>query len=479
VKIAVVGAGIGGLTAAGMLAREGHDVEVFEASTHTGGKAHTVTVDGLHFDAGPTLLTFPHVVREVFARLSASDLLPPITALQAQCDYRFAAGERFVASSSVEAMAEQARVFGKKEPAGVISFYREAEALWRYAGEPYLEAPYESMDAFFGRVLKRGARAVAKGMVMGTLQGLAEKHFASRQMRQYVGRFATYVGARAEDVSAAFAQIPHIERAFGTHHVNGGIGALAKALTAAVERLGVRIHLQAAARFTRDGRGFVVSANGERTAFDRVVVNADPMHSLGRDDEPLALSGFVLFLRSSVKVSLHHHSILFSADYPREMAQLVGGNYADDPTIYVCQPSASDDSMGPRGLYAMVNAPVLADDRAHLEGTWDSQQEKVTTRIGDVFPELRGALSVLGRRTPLDWEALGAPRGSIYGYLPTGALGAFKRPALRGHKGVYFVGGGTHPGGGVPMVMLSGVFCSTLLQRDAGLHTPDSVPIHG
>ncbi|MCE9672190.1 phytoene desaturase family protein [Myxococcus stipitatus] len=473
-RVAVIGGGVGGLTAAGLLAKEGHSVTLFEGGDSVGGKARAVTVDGVTLDTGPTLLTLPDLVRGTFERLGALDLLPPLTELEPQCAYRFADGCALTAYKDLERTAASASEEVKpSEGRGVRGFYAEAAAIWYAAGEPYLEAPFEGMAGFMARVARRGVGAVLAGMKLSSLHALAAKHFRTDHLRQFVGRFATYAGASPYEASAAFALIPHIERAYGVHHARGGVGALVEALGVAVRRLGVTVRLRTHARFTREGSAYRVGPTGDAELFDGVVVNADPLASLRREDEPLALSGFVLLLEVEGRPSLPHHTVLFGGDYRREFDELFGGRLATDPTVYFCNPSASDATMAPpgrMGLFVMVNAPPLPRAEAHAEAAargWELHAERVKTQMFEKlhrhFPELRGRVRVLGQRSPVDLAAQGAPGGSIYGFLPHGKLGPFRRPRIRGNTpGLFFTGGGTHPGGGVPLVMLSGRFAAEL-----------------
>ncbi len=467
-RVAVVGGGLGGLCAAGLLARQGCDVTLFERSDALGGKARALDFGGLRLDAGPTLLTLPDVVRETFRSLDAEDLLPPFLELTHQCHYRWPDGTALDAHRSLEATAASAARIATGEGDAVHRFYAEAQAIYRAAGEPYLEAAYEGVPAFMRRVARRGLSALALGVRLGTLHQLACRHFQTPHLRQFVGRFATYAGASPYAASSAFALIPHLEQAYGVHHVVGGIGALVQALTAAVQRLGVRLELGARARWSREGQVFAVGAEEPCDTYDALVVNADPLEDA--KEQPLALSGQVLFLEASQRLTLPHHTVLFGGDYQNEFAELFSGRAPSDPTVYVCHPAASDPSMAPAGksgLFVMVNAPALpptgAPGRAALEEGLADLSERALRRLFLAFPSLRGQVHLLGERTPMDLERLGAPGGSIYGFLPHGRFGPFRRPRIRGEApGLFFAGGGTHPGGGVPLVLLSGRFAAQL-----------------
>ena len=469
-KVAVVGGGLGGLTAAGELARQGVEVTLFEATAQLGGKAGFLEHAGTRLDIGPTLVAMPDTVRAAFERLGASDLLPQFREVALQCAYRFSDGARFSVSRSSEETFASARTFGASEEAGLRSFYGEASTIALAAGEPYLEAGFEGLGTFALRVARRGWKALWAGAQMGTLAGLAARHVKSPQLQQFIGRFATYAGASPYQASAAFALIPHLEQAHGIFHPVGGAGALVQAAATAVQRLGVRAVLNARAHWRREGRGWVVGPEGGGEVFDAVVVNADPLAHIGRGDEPVALSGYVALFESQVPLALPHHSVGFSADYRAEFNSLFRGQVPDDLTVYLCHPSVTDSTMsepGKSGLYVMVNAPALAHAGAS-DDALPQLREGARRALKKHFPEVdRTGLRLIAERTPGDLELLGAPRGSIYGFLPHGLMGPFRRPRIRAKESnFYFAGGGTHPGGGLPMVMLSGRFAAQCALED-------------
>jgi phytoene desaturase len=469
-RVAVIGGGIGGLCAAGELARSGVDVTLYEAGSTVGGKAQAFTHRGYTFDTGPTLLTMPETVRAQFQRLGAESLLPRFLRLELQSQYRYPDGRDFSCWEELERAAASAASLHPDDGAGLRAFTQEAAAIYHAAGEPYLEAPYEGLTGFMARVVRQGPAAVLAGLRLSTLDQLARKHFRGEHLRQFVARFATYTGGSPYECSAAFAMIPHLERHFGVSHVEGGMGALVVALEQAVRRAGVRLHLGARAEWERRGSRLLAGPHGDLAEVDAVIVNRDPLEALGRAREPLALSGYVFFVTVARRLALPHHLILFSKDYSREFQQLFAGELPDEPTTYVCHPVATDERMAPpgcSGLYVMVNAPAYVD-RARAELLWRTEavrlRDQALRTLMTQFPELRDApMEIVGERTPLDLATTGAPGGSIYGFLPHGRFGPFRRPPVRDvTPGVFYAGGGTHPGGGVPLVMLSGHFAARL-----------------
>jgi len=465
-RVAVVGGGIGGLVAAGLLARGGRHVVLYEQELRLGGKAQQLRTGATVFDTGPTLLTLPGLVRETFAALGAEDVLPRFVPLSPQCEYRWEDGSGFVVHPELAATRASVEQMAPGEARGVDGFYAAAAAIHRAAGEPYLEAPFEGMAGFLARVVRRGPSAVLQGLQMSTLHGLAARHFSDRRLRQFVGRFATYTGASPYQASAAFALIPHLERVQGVHHVEGGVGALVTALETAVRRLGVEIRLGTPGAWQQRGESWRAGPPGDEAPVDAVVVNADPLGASGISGGPLAMSGYVLLLEAPVRSRLLHHTVAFSRDDRREFEEIFSGRVPTDPTVYVCHPAASDPGMaapGTSGLFVMANVPPMGE--AFLRHG-EALRARCVAVVEALDPSLRGRLRLLGERTPVDFQRQGAPGGSIYGFLPHGRFGPFRRPRSRAAPGLVYAGGGTHPGGGVPMVMLSGRFAAMQVAAD-------------
>jgi phytoene desaturase len=315
--------------------------------------------------------------------------------------------------------------------------------------------------------------------------------FKSPYLRQLFNRYATYNGSSPYRAPATFNVIPYVELSQGGWYVHGGMYEIARALERTAQRLGVIIRTNAPVRQIRTSGTRAVGVtldSDEQLDGTAIVVNADPGYTYRQllPDRPaiakrlskleLSCSGFVLLLGiNRIYPELRQHTIFFSNDYPYEFQQIFEqGSTALDPTIYVNVTSPIDPSHAPPGhmnLFVLVNAP------AHTGNiNWSHE----ATVYGDLVIEKleRMGLAGLGKSieyrhtiTPADLaERYNAPGGAIYGLSSNSPWSAFLRPPLRSRDtpGLYFVGGGTHPGGGIPLVLLSGRAVAERVLADRG-----------
>ncbi len=485
-RVVVVGAGFGGLSAAAHLHAAGYAVTVVEKAPWVGGKAARLEQGGYTFDTGPTLLTMPDVVDEAF-RAAGSSLAANVslTRLEPVARYLFAnGGELVVSGDHAKTKAQIARI-STRDAAAWDGFIAECKEIWEIAGEPYLEAPFDGALGYTQRALRRGPRALRMGLALGTLDDLARRWFESAEMRMFVGRFATYAGGDPARSTGAFGMIPYLEIERGAFYPAGGMHRLAQALADVLERAGVRFVLGQGVRevlLDERGRAIGVATERERHLADVVVVNADPLTAAERlfprsrgaaafanglaKREP-SLSGFVLGLGIEGPVpDVAHHTVLFPRDYADEFDAIFHrGEIGSDPTIYVSAPPGDR-----RALFCMVNAPAL-DER--FDGVGEATVRRVRDHIvAELDRRFQPGISARIRAevvlTASDIARTGSARGAIYGAAPHGATSTFERPKHRADfaPGVYFVGGATHPGGGVPMVIRGGRFVADTIVSD-------------
>jgi phytoene desaturase len=312
-------------------------------------------------------------------------------------------------------------------------------------------------------------------------------------LRAVIQRYATYAGGAPGRTPAVYGTILHLESEAGCWYPRGGIEAIVSGMGKLLSRLGVKVVLNASVERVASGdrRVWEVVLDNCRHAFDVVVANADPVtvarKLLTADDlrrsglgsytrRELAMSGAVLLLGiEGAPDGLAHHNVIFPSNYAAEFEDIFRLRRPPrDPTVYVCIPSLSDASRAPPGchqLFCMTNAPALPPDE--LE---DREREAIIDRIKTVVsrfvPGLTQRVRVERFIGPAELAArYDAPGGSIYGLSPHGRLAPLHRPAqrVRGLPGLYLVGGGTHPGGGIPLVLRSGRFAAELAERDRGL----------
>jgi len=486
-KVIVIGAGMGGLAAAARLARAGLSVEIYEASSHTGGKCRTEWIGDYAFDTGPSLLTLPAVYRDLFKKTGKRlELVKEISPVDPAFAYHFADGTSLdFANLSLPKICEEIdRVLGKKAGDQWHALMQRAEAMWDASRGPFIESELAPLRSLLRRKgFLRDLRLIAP---FTSLDAISHKYLESPYLAKIVQRYATYTGSDPRKAPAVLLTIAFVEAAFGAWHVSGGIGTLGEALTQRCEELGVRIHLNSPVEkiiTDKNGATGVVVA-GKAISADYIISNADSELTFNRllpSSEKRAkserkklkraeksLSGFSLLLGlDNTKIVgappvMQHHNVYFPEDYDREFDQVFNLNQpVDDPTIYICAPQ---DPLMVKGenkeaWFVLVNAP-----RHNPKNGWDWSKNpeeyaaKIIKKLDALGLKVSERLDVMEFRSPRDLEgSTGAPGGSIYGTSSNGTRAAFLRAKNRSDiANLYSVGGSAHPGGGLPLVGISG-----------------------
>jgi phytoene desaturase len=463
VRVAVVGAGVGGLACAIRLAHAGHRVSVLEAAAAPGGKCSRVEHDGFAWDAGPSLLTMPWVFERLFADTGAP-LAAELELLRVEpvTRYAFADGTGFDLSADLPRALEALEAWSPGAGADWVRFLGTCAGMWR-ASLPFLSGP----PPWPLRRPGRGEpvpdpRDLLRVKPWWTLRALARAHARDPRLRMVIERFATYAGADPRRAPAALAVAGYVEHAFGAWHPRGGLHELVKAMVRRLEALGGELELGASVESVETAGArvrAVVTGTGARPV-DAVVANLDaarlpallgraPRRQVERSVSGLAL---MLGLRGR-EPDRAHHAITFPAHYDAEFDDVfVHRRPVRDPTVYVSAPVATDSGEAPAdhdSWFVLVNAPAVG-----AAADWDAAEEELIDRLG-----VRDRIVARASRTPADLEReTGAVGGAIYGAAPHGRLGTLRRPpnAVRGVRGLWLVGGTTHPGGGLPLVALGG-----------------------
>ncbi len=489
-KIAVIGAGLGGLAVSCLLATDGHSIDVFEKNAQPGGKMNEVSVDGFRFDTGPSLLTMPFVLEQLFDSCyhKLSDYLELIP-MEPLCRYFYPSGTIFDAYSDLPKTLKQIETFAPEDRQAYIDFLYYSETLYRRTAPAFLFNPLQSWSELFGLNMLD----LFKIDALKTVGERIDKNIKSPELQQFFKRFTTYNGSSPFKAPATLNVIPHVELNLGGYYVKGGIYQIAKALYKLAQTLGVRFHFHTEVENITLNEGSVdgvqLKGNGEVKPYDIIISNSDASDTYLnllpdgvvpdrkrkkiKNMEP-SCSGFVILLGIKKKFDqIRHHNIFFSSDYEREFRQIFDEHrMPDDPTIYIANTSYNDPDHAPArssNFFILVNAP-------YNNGRIDWEKEKA--RIADLILSrleskglegLKKAINVQEIITPEDFEQwFHSNKGSIYGTSSNSRLAAFARPKNKSPyvKGLYLVGGSTHPGGGIPLVTLSAMHTYSLIRKD-------------
>jgi phytoene desaturase len=497
-SVGVVGAGPGGLAAAMLLAASGAQVEVYEAMETVGGRTSRISLGEYHFDCGPTFFLMPYVLEEIFASTGRK--------LSDYCDlqrldpmYRLVIGRQGqsdIVLDCTQDVAEMSKRLGEIDARDGAAFARFISDNRKKLSvfEPVLRKPWRSFTDFLDMDLVRAGPMLAPTKSVHDWLG---GYFKSPYSKLAMSFQSKYLGMSPFSCPSLFSILPFIEYEYGVWHPRGGCNALMTAMAEVCAEIGVKIHTGTPVqRLTFDGpRARAIVANNREHRHDHVVMNADaswaiqnliPAH-LRRtwSDSKLtkmdySCSTYMLYLGIKGEVELPHHTICIAKNYEqniREIAETL--KLSEDPSVYVCNPSAIDPTLAPAGdssLYILVPTPnnrsgidwLDASAAGAASVTRERALDKVSKLIGE---DIRPRIVVEKQTTPADWQGHNITFGATFN-LAHGLMQMLCfRPQheLPDVKNVWLVGGGTHPGSGLPVIFLSSQITSRLLAKRMGL----------
>lgn len=491
-RAAVIGSGFGGLAAAIRLATAGVHVTVYEARDLPGGRAYVYRDQGFTFDAGPTVITAPHCIDELFAeagrrRSDYVDFLP-VTPF-----YRlaWADGARFDYDGDPAHMRAQIAARNPDDVAGYERFTAYARKVFDAGYTKLASTPFLRFTDML-RVAPQLAMLRADRSVYKTVA----KYVSDEHVREALSFHSLLVGGNPFETSSIYTLIHHLERAWGVWFPRGGTGALVQAMCALLRELGGELRTSCPVdRITLDGTTHVVSSPAGEDRFDFVVSNADLHHTYAKlyGETPAAqkmtrklermdwsMSLYVLYFGTDRTYAgdLAHHTVVFGPRYEGLLEDIFhgrNGTLPDDFSLYLHAPHVTDPSLAPPGcgsFYVLAPVPHLGNAPVDWDTVGPAYGDRILAALERQLPDLRRHVVVRRELTPVGFQReLAAYQGSAFSVAPRLTQSAYFRPHNKDRRipGLYLVGAGTHPGAGVPGVINGAKATFRCIARDYGL----------
>jgi 1-hydroxycarotenoid 3,4-desaturase len=483
----VIGAGMGGLASALLLAHQGVEVTVLEMGQHPGGKAGVVHLGGVTCDTGPSVLTMVDVLEGLFQQVGESlEQRLTLRRLAPAFRYLYPDGTALDIHHELDATLESVRAtLGREHAQALEGFLRYAGRIWEASAPPFVYADAPSPS----RLVRMDLKTLASMRHIDALSKMWSaicSRVPGQHLRWLLARYATYNGSDVRRCPATLNCISHVELARGGWGVQGGMHQIACALRDAAAQRGARFLYGERVRQVRLEGGGVreVITDNQSLRADLVVCNADARH-LHREllEDPRAeeehepsMSGWTGIFRASRAAASNQasHTVLFPQNYLEEFADIFDRGHAPrDPTLYACNQRMAHGVEGWQGadpLFVMFNAPAMREGAPGRDQALEASRGAVAARLQGAGLLEEGDELLWERRPEGLAQRFPGSRGSIYGSSSNSMFAAFRRPANRSPlaRGLYLASGSAHPGGGVPLCLLSGRGAARAALEDLG-----------
>ncbi len=488
-KAVVIGGGLGGISAAISLRYFGYDVELHEKNGHLGGKLNLLKKEGFSFDLGPSILTFPHIFERLFD-MTGKNMADALKIVEPDVHWRcfFEDGERIDLLRNVDDMEQANPSLTTHDVRQLNEFLDYSRRLYQHVEEGYFDRGVDNVvDAF----KTYGIRKSLTGFdLFSTMHRGVRRHISHEHLAHVMDFFVKYVGSSPYDAPAVLNMIPYGQFQFGLWYIHGGMYELARALQQAAVDMGINIRLNSeiSELLRQDNRiAGAMTTSGERIEGDVFVSNMEVIPAYrdllgettgflrGYEKFAPACSGLVLHLGVREKYEqLAHHNFFFSNDPEKHFDDVFRRHrLPEDPTIYLVAPSRTDPSVAPQGcdnLKILPHIPFLQDPPFSADD-YGKLRQRVLAKLERMGLEnLTDHIMVEDMWTPEDIRRnYYSHRGAIYGVVSDRKKNlGFKAPKRsRKYGNLFFVGGSVNPGGGMPMVALSGLQAAQII-RDNG-----------
>jgi len=486
-RVAVVGAGLGGLAAALRLQSAGVPTTLFEARDLPGGRAYVYREKGFTFDAGPTVITAPSCLEELFAE-SGKSLSDMVDLIPNSPFYRilWSDGQSFDYDGDPQKLLSEVKRVSAEDVEGYERFYRYSQQVFDAGYRGLVAQPFLRLRDML-KVVPTLARLRADRSVYRTVSRFVK----DERLRQVLSFHSLLIGGHPFESSSIYTLIHFLERNEGVYFVRGGTGALVQAIARRFQDLGGELHLSTPVRRievdAEGGHRVHTDAGDER--FDAVVSNADVHHTYAKlyADDPRAqrrarrlekmewsMSLFLIYFGTNRRYpDLAHHTVVLGPRYRPLLDEIFHGKALPrDFSLYLHAPTVSDPSLAPEGcecFYVLSPVPHLGNAAIDWEREAPGYADRILASMESFLPDLRKHLVVQKTFTPQDFQnELAAHHGSAFSVAPILRQSAWFRPHNRDARipGLYLVGAGTHPGAGVPGVVNSAKATVTTLLGD-------------
>ncbi|WP_110114330.1 phytoene desaturase family protein [Bacillus sp. CGMCC 1.16541] len=489
-RVTVIGAGPGGLAAAMLLASHGYEIDVYEKQSYVGGRNSAIKMDGYTFDMGPTFLSMPHIVEEMFeaSGRNAHDYLD-LKRLHMMYELVFNDKNVRMSDNTVKMKVEIEKHFpGNGE--GYDRFMNET-AVKMDALTPLLQS---QMDRFHHYLSPSVFRALPHLSLGKSLYDVLSTYFSAEQLKLAFTFQSKYLGMSPWECPGAFSILSYMEHAYGIYHPIGGVNQLSEAMAKVVKEYGGRIHVNCGVKkLWIEGRQVkgVILEDGKKVPSDDVVINGDFAHAMTHlvdegilkkyekkklENKKYSCSTFMIYLGVNKKYDLPHHTIIFADDYKKNVEEITKTlTLPNDPSIYIQNASVTDPTLAPEGKSALYILAPVPNNFSGIE--WDEIKGQFrdlvlkTVQERTEFKDIADYIEVEQILSPKEWEE------DVYVYKgATFNLGhqLSQMMVLRPHNrfeeldDCWLVGGGTHPGSGLPTILESArITTKAMLKRDA------------
>ncbi|MFL2591699.1 MAG: 1-hydroxycarotenoid 3,4-desaturase CrtD [Flavobacteriaceae bacterium] len=485
-KVAIIGSGIGGICSAIRLKNQGFDVNVYEKNDYPGGKLSTFKLGDFRFDAGPSLFTMPHLVDELFAISNENPRkFFNYKKKKIHCKYFWDDGKKFTAYSDKKKFFNEIEKEFDVPSSTVKGYLKKAEKKYNLTEKIFLKKSLHKLSTYLNVDTLKALFNVNIFQINKTLSKVNSEELKNKYLIQIFNRYATYNGSSPYKTPGMMSLIQHLENHYGTYIPEGGMHEITKSLFNLAKKIGVKFHFGSEVtklKVEKNKIKYLEINNRKKVLSNYFISNVDTHHFytklLGNNISHKSLksersSSAVIFYwcMKNIKTDLDLHNIFFSSDYKKEFESIFEKKELyNDPTIYLNITSKDVKKDAPKNSenwFVMVNAPHNSNQNWNLEVK--ILKKTIIKKLEKVLNiDIEGKLIEEKIYSPVDLDKnTNSYLGSLYGTSSNDMFSSFLRHPnfSKKIKNVFFCGGSVHPGGGIPLCILSSKIISDLIEN--------------